>query len=70
MPENRIKELREIINYHSHLYYTMDESEISDFEYDALMQELKKLENEIVIQTMSLVRKQRKNLRSLFKNVK
>ena len=32
--------------------------------------DLKKLENEIVIQTMSLVRKQRKNLRSLFKNVK
>ena len=32
--------------------------------------DLKKLEAEIILQTMSLVRKQRKNLRSLFKNIK
>ena len=41
-----IKKLRELINYHSNLYYTMDEPEISDFEYDALMNELKKMEGE------------------------
>ena len=39
-----IEKLRELINYHSNLYYTMDEPEISDFEYDALMSKLKKME--------------------------
>ncbi len=41
-----IEELRELINYHSNLYYTKDEPEISDFEYDTLMQKLKKREEE------------------------
>ena len=41
-----INELRDLINYHSNLYYTMDEPEISDFEYDRLMNELKKMEAE------------------------
>ncbi len=41
-----ITKLRELINYHSNLYYTMDEPEISDFEYDALMSNLKKMEEE------------------------
>ena len=31
---------------HEHLYYVMDAPEISDAAYDALMQELKRLENE------------------------
>ena len=38
-----IDELRNLINYHSNLYYTQDEPEISDFEYDKLMQELKNI---------------------------
>lgn len=41
-----IEELRELINYHSNLYYTLDEPEISDYEYDELMRQLKQLENE------------------------
>lgn len=41
-----INKLRELINYHSNLYYTMDTTEISDFEYDKLMSELKKMEQE------------------------
>lgn len=41
-----INELRDIINYHSRKYYTEDAPEISDFEYDALMTELKKMEAE------------------------
>ncbi len=41
-----IDELRDLINYHSNLYYTQDDPEISDYEYDALMQRLKKLEKE------------------------
>lgn len=39
-----IEELRELINYHSNLYYTLDEPEISDFEYDRLMHKLKEME--------------------------
>ena len=42
----KIEELRELINYHSNLYYTLDKTEISDFEYDALMSELKRMEAE------------------------
>lgn len=39
-----IDELRSLINYHSNLYYTLDENEITDFEYDTLMSELKRRE--------------------------
>lgn len=41
-----IEQLRSIINYHSNLYYTKDDPEISDFEYDALMNRLKEMERE------------------------
>ncbi len=41
-----INELRNLINYHSNLYYTLDKTEISDFEYDRLMSELKRMEAE------------------------
>ena len=42
----RISELTKIINYHNNLYYVQDSPEIDDYEYDILMQELKKLEQE------------------------
>lgn len=45
-PEERVKELREQILYHSDKYYNQDNPEISDYEFDMLMQELKKLEKE------------------------
>lgn len=45
-PEERIKELREQIGYHSDKYYNQDSPEITDYEFDMLMQELKKLEKE------------------------
>ena len=35
--ENRINELIEIINYHAEKYYNQDSPEISDYEYDQLM---------------------------------
>ncbi len=41
----RIKELREITAYHAKRYYDDDDPEISDFEYDMLMLELRDLEN-------------------------
>jgi DNA ligase (NAD+) len=40
----RIEELREEIRRHEHLYYVMDAPEISDKEFDKLMNELKQLE--------------------------
>lgn len=41
-----ITELRKEIEYHSELYYNNDAPEISDYDYDMLMQRLKKLEAE------------------------
>ena len=42
--EKRIKQLREETAYHAKKYYDDDSPEISDFEYDMLMNELKNLE--------------------------
>ena len=42
----RVEELRAELRRHEHLYYVMDAPAISDAEYDALMNELKKLEAE------------------------
>ena len=42
----RIAELRRIIRRHNRKYYELDLSEISDYEYDQLMNELKMLEGE------------------------
>ncbi len=40
----RIKRLRDEINYHNYRYYVLDSPVISDEEYDALVHELKELE--------------------------
>ena len=42
----RVAELTELINYHNRKYYVEDDPEIEDFEYDALMRELRALEAE------------------------
>lgn len=42
----RINELSELIEFHSKNYYVLDNPQISDYEFDALMNELKKLEKE------------------------
>jgi DNA ligase (NAD+) len=44
--EDRIKEIKEIIKYHSDRYYNEDNSEISDYEYDKLMITVKEIESE------------------------
>src|SRR4051794_32709697 len=44
--EQRIRKLREEIERHEYLYYVLDQPEISDAEYDALMRELQRLEEE------------------------
>jgi len=41
----RARELRDLINRHNYLYYTLDAPEISDAEYDGLMRELKGIED-------------------------
>ncbi len=42
----RVAELRRELTYHSERYYVYDAPEISDFEYDRMFAELKKLEEE------------------------
>ena len=44
--QKRIEELISLINYHNEKYYNQDSPEIEDFEYDNLMKELIKLEEE------------------------
>ncbi len=41
---NRAEQLREQINHHNHLYYVLDKPEITDSQFDALMQELISIE--------------------------
>jgi DNA ligase (NAD+) len=45
-PQPQIEALREEIRHHEHLYYALDAPEITDAEYDALMNRLKALEAE------------------------
>ena len=44
--QEKYKKLRNEIEYHNNLYYNEDNPIISDMEYDALMRELKQLEQE------------------------
>lgn len=44
--KKRIEELRKTIEYHNDKYYNQDDPEISDYEYDQLSLELRKLEQE------------------------
>jgi DNA ligase (NAD+) len=43
-PARQVEVLRESIRHHAHLYYVRDAPEISDAEYDALMNRLRELE--------------------------
>ncbi len=42
--EKRAAELRELIRYHGHRYHVLDDPEIADSEYDALVRELREIE--------------------------
>jgi DNA ligase (NAD+) len=44
--EKKIESLRDKIRYHEHRYYVLDDPEVSDAEFDRLMEQLKKLEAE------------------------
>ena len=41
--KEEVKALRQQIEYHSNRYYNMDAPEITDYEYDMLMQRLKQI---------------------------
>ncbi|MGD9495458.1 MAG: NAD-dependent DNA ligase LigA [Armatimonadota bacterium] len=44
--EQRIRELTEQLNYHNYLYYVLDAPQISDQQYDAMLVELQRLEEQ------------------------
>ena len=44
--EHRAAELRKQLEYHGHRYYVLDDPEVSDVEYDELLNELRDLEAE------------------------
>ena len=44
--KQKIEDLRKKILYHNDLYYNQDMPEISDYEYDMMMEKLKRLEKE------------------------
>src|ERR1700722_1784320 len=43
-PDQQIQALRDELQHHEHLYYVMDAPELTDAQYDALLNRLKKLE--------------------------
>ena len=57
--EARIKELRKATEYHAKKYYDEDKPEISDFEYDMMMLELRTLESQYpdLVEKTSLTQK-------------
>jgi DNA ligase (NAD+) len=42
---NKVNNLREVLHYHNHRYYVLDDPEVSDAEYDRMMQALIRLEH-------------------------
>ncbi|HEX6461483.1 MAG TPA: NAD-dependent DNA ligase LigA, partial [Thermoleophilaceae bacterium] len=43
-PQQRVEELRKQLDYHNHRYYVLDDPEISDADYDVLINELREIE--------------------------
>ena len=69
--EKRIKELREKTEYYANKYYDEDKPEISDFEYDMMMLELRTLESQYpeLITKTSLTQKVGGHVKEGFKKV-
>jgi DNA ligase (NAD+) len=42
--QTRLRTLRDLIRYHDYRYLALDDPEVSDAEYDALMRELEEIE--------------------------
>ena len=45
-PAERIEKLRRLIRHHEERYYVLNDPEVADAEFDALMRELGRLESE------------------------
>ena len=69
--EKRIKELRKTVEYHAKKYYDDDKPEITDFEYDMMMLELRTLESQYpeLITKNSLTQKVGGTVKEGFKKV-
>jgi len=69
--QKRIEELRKLLEYHANKYYNEDNPEISDFEYDMLLVELRNLEKEYpeFISSESLTQKVGGKVKEGFKKV-
>ncbi|MGY5850449.1 NAD-dependent DNA ligase LigA [Salegentibacter sp. F14] len=44
--EEKIRQLREELNHHNHLYYVLDKPEISDYDFDMKLKQLQELEEQ------------------------
>jgi DNA ligase (NAD+) len=44
--KKRVEKLREEIEYHNYRYYVLDQPEVSDAQYDRMMREVEKLEEQ------------------------
>jgi len=53
--EQEMEALREKIRYHEHLYYVLDDPEISDTGFDKLIEQLQQLEAEHPTLILSLI---------------
>ena len=42
--KNKLDDLKRTIAKHDHSYYVLDDPSVSDFEYDSLINEVKKIE--------------------------
>ncbi|MBQ5314104.1 MAG: NAD-dependent DNA ligase LigA, partial [Oscillospiraceae bacterium] len=42
--QEKLNSLKQLVEYHSDLYYNQNRNEISDYEYDMLMQQIKNIE--------------------------
>lgn len=71
LAKKEVASIRREIRYHANLYYNQDKPEISDFEYDKLMNRLKDLENKFpgLITKSSPTRKIIGNVGSSFEEV-
>ena len=69
--KERIKELRATLEYHAKKYYEEDKPEITDYEYDMMMNELKSLEKQFpeLIDKESLTQKVGGHVKEGFKQV-
>ncbi|MBO5348586.1 MAG: NAD-dependent DNA ligase LigA [Clostridia bacterium] len=69
--KKRIEELRKTLEYHAKKYYDEDKPEISDFEYDMMMNQLKNLEKQFpeLIDKESLTQKVGGTVKEGFKQI-